>query len=90
MDTMDKDRIKSLIKLFFTGYVQIILIAVNTWQITHDKWVGAALVSFAINFVWTLNVKKIAFGGWPERIIYALGGSLGCLSGLFITKLIYE
>jgi hypothetical protein len=83
------EKIKSLIWLFFTGYIQIILIAINTWQIANGKWLGASGVSFAISLVWTLNVKKIAFGGWTERITYSVGGALGCFSGMFITKLVY-
>jgi len=39
--------------------------------------------------VWTFNVRNVAFGTNWDRIIYALGASLGTGIGSVIGKLIY-
>jgi len=80
---------KSLVIVFGTGWLQLVLIAVNMWQIAHDKYLGVFLAGVLISFVWTINVKRIAFGSWPERVSYALGAGVGSLCGLLGAKLFY-
>jgi hypothetical protein len=41
-----------------------------------------------ISFVWTLNVRSMAIGGWSERIVYSTGAMAGALSGLWVGNLI--
>ncbi len=77
------------LSLFATGLIQVLLVGLNTWQISHDKYIGAFIVGFLISFVWTWNVKKIAFGSTSDRFIYAFGAAVGTISGLMIAKLIY-
>lgn len=77
-------------KLFGTGFLQVLLVAVNTWQIAHARWFGCAVVGFLISYVWTWNVKKIAFGTHADRVIYASGAAVGTLSGLALATLFYE
>lgn len=76
--------------LFGTGVVQVCLVAINTWQISQSKWIGAFIVGFLISFVWTFNVKKVAFGNMWHRIAYAGGAAIGTILGLFIAKQCYE
>jgi len=80
---------KSLFTLFLTGFIQVLLVSINTWQISHSKWLGSFAVAYLISFVWTFNVRGIAFGGWYERIIYPLGAAIGCITGMMICKLLY-
>lgn len=75
--------------LFLTGFVQVLLVGVNTWQIAHEKWAGAFIVGFLISYVWSWNVKKVAFGSHTARIVYALGAGLGTLVGLGLARWIY-
>lgn len=75
--------------LFLTGLIQVALVATNTYQIAHKRYVGALAVGFLISLVWTLNVKRVAFGGWSDRITYATGAMVGTGLGLFISSLIY-
>lgn len=75
--------------LFTTGFVQVLLVALNTWQIANDHLVGAVIVGFLISLTWTFNVKRIAFGTHADRFIYAGGAALGTLSGLLLAKAIY-
>jgi hypothetical protein len=76
--------------LFFTGFLQVLLIAINTYQIANSKYIGAVIVGFGISWLWTSNVKKVAFGNNKDRLIYACGASLGTVTGLLTSKIIYE
>ncbi|MBX3288344.1 MAG: hypothetical protein KF855_03270 [Acidobacteria bacterium] len=76
--------------LFGTGFIQVLLVCVNTWQIAHAKWLGVFVVGFLISYVWTWNVKKVAFGGQKDRFIYALGAAVGAVAGLMIAVRFYD
>jgi hypothetical protein len=77
-------------QLFTTGFIQVILVAINTYQIAHGKYAGVLIVGFLISFVWSFNVKKIAFGTMKDRLIYAAGAALGSLTGLALSTFIYD
>jgi multidrug transporter EmrE-like cation transporter len=81
---------KDKIQLFTTGFIQVILVAVNTYQIAHDKYSGVFVIGFLISFVWSFNVKKIAFGTMRDRIIYATGAACGSIMGLIVSNFIYD
>lgn len=74
--------------LFTTGFLQVFFVALNTWLITQRNFAGVLIVSFLISFIWSFNVKKVAFGSIRDRVIYSLGASFGGLTGLFIGGLI--
>lgn len=78
------------LKIFITGFIQVVLVAINTYQISHSKYVGAFIVGFGISFVWSFNVRKIAFGTMSDRILYASGAAVGSLIGLIISKIMYQ
>lgn len=73
--------------LFITGFIQVFFIAVNTYFLSKGIYIGVAFASFMISLVWSLNVKKVAFGTWTDRIVYALGAMSGSLTGLFISQI---
>lgn len=75
-------------KLFITGFLQVFFVALNTWLITQQNYIGVAIVSFLISFIWTFNVKKVVFGSMTDRVIYSLGAAIGGLSGLLIGGLV--
>jgi hypothetical protein len=81
---------KAKIKLFATGFLQVLLVCLNTYQVAHEKWVGVFFVGFGISFLWSFNVKRIAFGTLQDRILYAFGAAIGSISGLLIAKLYYK
>lgn len=70
--------------LFNTGFLQVFFVALNTYFITQNNYVGVLIVSFIISFIWSFNVKKIAFGSTKDRIVYSLGASIGGLGGLMV------
>jgi len=87
---------KERFKLFSTGFVQVILVCLNTYQIANyivtkslSTLIGILFVGFLISLIWTLNVKKVAFGSWVDRVTYASGASLGSVVGVLIGEIIY-
>jgi hypothetical protein len=75
--------------LFLTAWLQVFLVALNTWQIANGKWLGALLVGFGISLVWTLNIKRIAFAGWKDRLVYSTGAMCGTGTGILAANLFY-
>lgn len=65
------------IKLFTTGFTQVFLVVLNTYFITREFLFGILACGFLISFVWSHNVKKVAFGSEWDRIIYSLGAMTG-------------
>lgn len=68
---------KTKAKLFFMGALQIFCIVLNTWLISHNYMPQAVLSQFAITFVWTFNVQRIACSTMSERVIHAFGAMFG-------------
>ena len=77
------------VRLFLTGWLQVILVACNTYQIAHKHLVGATVVGFLISLVWTLNVRGAAMGNWTDRLAYSAGACLGTLSGILLMEFLY-
>lgn len=75
-------------KLFVTGFLQVFFVAINTYFIATKAVYGTAIAGFLISFVWSFNVKKVAFGDTKDRIIYSLGASLGSTVGLLVSMYI--
>jgi hypothetical protein len=40
--------------------------------------------------IWSFNIKRLAFGSKTDRIIYALGATIGSIIGLFTSSLIIK
>lgn len=75
-------------KLLLTGFLQVLLVAVNTVLLARANYIGVTAVSFLISFVWSWNVRKVAFGGMTDRVLYSTGAALGGLSGLYLGGII--
>ena len=73
-------------KLFFQSFIQVGLVAINTWLISHGYIVSVFLVSFLISLIWAFNVAKVSISTTKEKIIYALGAGFGAITGLLILK----
>ena len=76
------------IKLFITGFVQVFFVAINTYFLSKEFYLGVFVCGVIISLIWSWNVKKIAFGSTKDRIIYSLGAGFGSLIGL-ITSVIF-
>lgn len=75
----------SKIGLFMTGFLQVFLVAVNSYLISREQYIPVFFVGGLISFVWTWNVQRIAFGIMQDRITYALGAGCGSLIGLLLS-----
>lgn len=81
----------------FTGFLQVILVSINTFQISQfaikqstSALIGIVVVGFAISIVWSFNVKKIAFGSMLDRVVYASGAALGSILGVVLAMWVYK
>lgn len=75
-------------KTFLTSFLQVGLVAINTFLITHLYWLGIFIVSSLISLLWAFNVSKIAISTINQKLIYAIGAGCGAITGLLILKTI--
>ena len=74
------------LKLALTGFVQVVFVAMNTVFIARYALAANFLTAFAISFVWTHNVKKVAFGDEGDRWAYSGGAAVGSVVGTIIAS----
>jgi hypothetical protein len=73
------------IRLFLTAVCQVTFVSMNVIFISKAMIIPMLLTGFMISFMWTLNVKKVAFGDWWDRVIYATGAMIGTGLGYLIS-----
>jgi hypothetical protein len=76
-------------KTFLTSFLQIGLVAVNTFFITKGNYVAVFIVSFSISLLWAFNVSKVAISTLNQKLTYAFGAGCGAITGLFIVKILF-
>jgi hypothetical protein len=81
---------KTWMKLFLTGVVQVYFVAINTVFLSKELYVGVFFAAFMISMVWSYNIKKIVFGTMIDRVLYSLGATVGSLLGLFTSGLLAD
>lgn len=74
---------RTLFSLFLSAFVQVFFIAVNTYFLSKETYLGVIISSFMISLVSAFNVKRIAFGSNIHRVIYAFGATFGSVFGLW-------
>jgi len=75
-------------KLFFTAFLQVFLVAANTLFIANLFYPGVIIAGFGISWFWSGNVRRVAIGSTKDRLIYSTGAMLGGLSGVITANLI--
>jgi uncharacterized protein YebE (UPF0316 family) len=74
--------------LFISGFLQVFFVAINTWFISKQYWLGVAVCSFLISFIWTFNVSrkdgKVSFTNMQTRIAYSFGATCGAITGMML------
>lgn len=78
------------IALFLTALCQVTFVAMNVVFISRGLIALMVVTGFMISFIWTLNVKKVAFGGWADRFTYAFGAAAGTYLGYIISHQIIK
>ena len=81
---------KTWMKLFMTGVVQVYFVAINTVFLSKELYVGVFFAAFMISMVWSYNIKKIVFGTITDRVLYSLGATAGSLLGLFTSNILTD
>ena len=76
--------------LFLTGLIQVYFVAVNTYFIAQKYLIGAFMASFIISFIWSYNVKNVAFGTNKDRVAYSAGAAIGTVLGILTSATILE
>ena len=76
------------LRLPLTGFAQVYFVSVNTYFLAHEMYAGVLIAAFIISLVWSFNVKRVAFGTWPDRLMYAGGAALGSVAGLASSAMI--
>lgn len=72
--------------LFLTAVCQVSFVGMQTMFIVHHKVLLLLITGFMISLVWTLNVKRAAFGGWSDRFAYATGAMVGTGIGYYFSN----
>jgi len=83
-------KLKERLLLFITAVCQVTFVAMNVQFISSHKIMPMLITGFMISFVWTLNIKRVVFGGWWDRIIYATGAMIGTGLGYLISSSIIK
>jgi putative effector of murein hydrolase LrgA (UPF0299 family) len=78
--------LRNYFRLILTTYFQILFVNANAYFVANNMPMLIIPACFAISYLWTLNVKKIAFGGIWDRVIYATSASLGGVSGYYLSS----
>lgn len=74
------------VQLYLTAFLQVMFVAANTVFIAKALVTEMLITSFCLSFVWTLNIKKVAFGNWIDRVIYAAGACTGTGVGFLLAN----
>ncbi len=81
---------KAHIILCVTAYFQILFVSCNVVFIQNKSVAGIIISSFFISLLWTLNVKRVAFGGWLDRFLYAISASCGAFMGYYFSNWLFD
>jgi hypothetical protein len=81
---------REMASLFYTAWIQVFLISINTLFLARGLWAGVAVASWLISYTWVSNVRKVKDPGKLSRIVYATGACAGAMTGiLFVNLLTY-
>jgi hypothetical protein len=75
------------IKIFFTSFTQIGLVAINTVLIAKGFVLGIFLASFTISMLWSYNVSRVALSDTKRKLIYSLGAGFGSIVGYYLINI---
>ena len=75
------------IKIFFTSFTQIGLVAINTVLIAKGFVLGIFLASFTISLIWSYKVSRVALSDTKRKLIYSLGAGFGSIVGYYLINI---
>lgn len=75
-----------MIALFLRGWLMVSLVALNSIQIVHGRWLSAITVGYCISRLWWANSSKSRCDSRWAGEVYALGAALGTATGMFLGR----
>ncbi len=78
-----------MIKTFTLAWLQVSLVALNTYQLANQHVIGALIVGFLISLVWCFNSQRAAFSTLNGKLVYASGAMAGTATGLILARVLY-
>jgi len=75
------------IKLLLIGFGQLTFLSANTFFISQKNYMMIGVSALFTNFIFSWAVKTLAFSGWKDRLMYALGSTAGCILGTYTASL---
>lgn len=78
------------LKLFLRGFGMVMLVAANTYQISHFHLAGAGSIGMAISVLWFYNAKKAAHSElrWAG-FVYGAGAGAGTMVGMELAAILW-
>jgi len=73
----------ALARIAGRGFVQVVLVSANTFQVAHAHYLGMAIVGFLISVVWWTNARATGRNDdvAGAALAYGLGAAIGTLTG---------
>jgi len=71
-----------VVKIFFSAFLQIFAIAVQTKNYAQSQYVYAFLTSLLISSMWIINTSNIVKKCKWTKVAYMLGSACGGLAGI--------
>lgn len=62
--------------------------SVNICFLSLGSVAGVLVASFLVSLIWSINVRKIAFGNNMDRLIYSAAAAVGSVAGLLSAEAI--
>lgn len=66
----------------------MVCVAANTVAIAKGHAWAVLIFAFLISYIWSHNVRKVAFGDELDRIAYSIGACLGSVSGMWAANMV--
>lgn len=76
------------LSLTMTGFVQVVCISANTVAIAAGHLWAVAVLGFLISYIWSHNVRKVAFGDELDRVAYSAGACAGSIIGMVAAHMV--
>ena len=69
--------------LFLRAALYVGLTTMNVALLLNKNYAGMFSTSAFLSYLWTHNVKSLAFSDERQRVSYALGAGVGCILGFW-------
>ena len=80
-----------LLRVFWSGFLIVLITSVNVGQISQGHLWGAMVGGGLLSWVWWGNTHRAAAASTlSARVAYAFGAATGTLGGMLLTRWLYD